>query len=114
MAETNVHTVPHGDGWANVREGSDRASSVHSTQAEAIERGREIARHAHVEHIIHGMNGQIRERNSYGGDPYPPRGYVASSARTRRTQVLAPSSTVYESISDWYIPLSHLCWSHYI
>ena len=74
MAEKNVHTVPHGDEWANVREGSERASSVHGTQAEAIERGREIAKNAGVEHLIHATNGQIRERNSYGNDPYPPKG----------------------------------------
>ena len=74
MAGTDIHTVPHDDGWANVREGSDRASSVHPTQAEAIERGREIAQNAGVEHFIHGTNGRIRERNSYGNDPYPPKG----------------------------------------
>jgi uncharacterized protein YdaT len=74
MAETNVHTVPHEGGWANKREGSDRASSVHATQAEAIERGRELARSSGVEHLIHGEDGQIRERNSYGNDPHPPRG----------------------------------------
>jgi uncharacterized protein YdaT len=70
----NVHTVRHDNGWANVRPGSDRASSVHDTQAEAIERGREIAENAGVEHLIHGRNGQIRERNSYGNDNYPPKG----------------------------------------
>ncbi len=70
----NVHTVPHDGGWANVRPGSDRASSVHSTQAEAIQRGREIAQNAGAEHVIHGRDGQIRESNSYGNDPYPPKG----------------------------------------
>ncbi len=74
MPKPNVHTVHHDDGWANVRPGNDRASSVHPTQAEAIERGREIAQNAGVEHFIHGTNGQIRERNSYGNDPYPPKG----------------------------------------
>lgn len=74
MTNRNVHTVPHEDGWANVRPGSDRASSVHPTQAEAIERGREIAQNAGVEHVIHGTNGRIRESNSYGNDPHPPKG----------------------------------------
>ena len=70
----NVHTVPRNGGWANVRPGNDRASSVHPTQAEAINRGREIAQNSGGEHIIHGRGGQIRESNSYGNDPYPPKG----------------------------------------
>jgi hypothetical protein len=70
----NVHTVPRGNGWANVRVGSTRPSSVHRNQEEAIARGREIARASRVEHIIHGRDGRIRARNSYGHDPHPPQG----------------------------------------
>jgi len=40
MSKKNVHVVRHKDGWATKTEGSSRAGSVHSTQAEAIERGR--------------------------------------------------------------------------
>ncbi|MBY0544383.1 MAG: DUF2188 domain-containing protein, partial [Gammaproteobacteria bacterium] len=29
---------------------------------------------AKVEHFIHGKDGKIQERNSYGNDPFPPRG----------------------------------------
>ena len=74
MTKNNVHTVPHEGGWANVRHDSERASSVSPTQAEAIERGREIAKNAGVEHVIHGADGRIRESNSYGKDPFPPKG----------------------------------------
>ena len=70
----NQHVVPHPDGWAVKPAGGERASSVHSTQAEAIERGREIAMNQDSELLIHGRNGQIRERNTYGSDPYPPKG----------------------------------------
>lgn len=70
----NQHVVPHPDGWAVKPAGGKRASSVHSTQAEAIERGREIAMNQDSELLIHGRNGQIRERNTYGSDPYPPKG----------------------------------------
>ena len=44
------------------------------TQAEAIQRAREIARNQESELFIHGRNGKIRERDSYGNDPFPPRG----------------------------------------
>ena len=74
MTKQNVHTVRHGDGWANRRDGSDRVSSTHKTQEQAIERGREIALSEGIEHLIHGRDGKIRKRNSYGNDPYPPKG----------------------------------------
>jgi len=70
----NVHTVPRGRKWANIRAGFTRPSSVHQNQEDAITRGREIARASGVEHIIHGRDGRIRARNSYGQDPHPPRG----------------------------------------
>jgi hypothetical protein len=69
-----VHTVPHGDGWANRREGATRVSNTAPTKAEAQAKGREMARDAKTEHLIHNKNGEIGERNSYGSDPYPPKG----------------------------------------
>jgi hypothetical protein len=69
-----IHTVPHGDGWANRREGSRRVSRTFGTQREAIAAGREAARRDRTEHVVHGRDGRIRERNSYGNDPYPPKG----------------------------------------
>jgi hypothetical protein len=69
-----VHVVPSGDGWAVRREGAQRASSRHDTQAQAERAGREIARNSETEFMLHGRNGRIRERDSYGNDPYPPRG----------------------------------------
>lgn len=70
----NVHVVPHNDGWAVRIEGNDRVSSQHSTQSEAAEVGRDRARSERSELFIHRENGQIRERNSYGDDPFPPKG----------------------------------------
>jgi len=70
----NVHIVPHDRGWAVRIEGNDRASSVHPTQHDATEQGRDRARRDGVEILIHGENGRIRERDSYGHDPYPPKG----------------------------------------
>ena len=69
------HVVPHPDGWAVRGEGNSRATSVHDTQREAINVAREIARNQGGELLIHGRDGQIRERDSSGNnDPYPPRG----------------------------------------
>jgi hypothetical protein len=74
MTGKNQHVVPHGDEWAVKGAGNDRATSLHSTQGEAIERAREIARNQESELVIHRPNGQIRDRDSYGNDPFPPEG----------------------------------------
>jgi ketosteroid isomerase-like protein len=69
-----VHVTPRHDGWAVTREGNDRASSVHRTQKEAEKKGRQTARKDKTEFYLHIRQGQIRERDSYGNDPYPPKG----------------------------------------
>jgi hypothetical protein len=74
VTKKNQHVVPHGDDWAVKGAGNSKATSVHSTQQEAIDRGRSIAQNQKSELLIHGENGRIREKNSYGNDPYPPKG----------------------------------------
>ena len=69
----NQHVIPHKDGWAVRGEGNERTTSVHDTQAEAIEAAREIARNQRGELVIHRPDGRIRERDSYGNDPFPPK-----------------------------------------
>lgn len=74
MSGKNQHVVPHEDGWAVRGAGNSRATSVHDTQAEAIRHAREIAQNQESEMFIHGRDGRIRERDSFGGDPFPPHG----------------------------------------
>lgn len=74
MPKKNQHVVPHESGWAVKGAGNQKASSIHSTQAEAIDAARQAAIRQKSEMLIHGRNGQIRERNTYGDDPYPPKG----------------------------------------
>lgn len=74
MSRRNQHVVPHDDGWAVRGAGSRRATSVHQTQQEAIDAARGIARNQRTELFIHRRDGRIRDRDSYGGDPFPPRG----------------------------------------
>jgi len=61
----NQHIVPHPDGWAVKSEGASKATQVFSTQQEAINRGRDIAKNQQSELFIHDREGEIRERNSY-------------------------------------------------
>lgn len=74
MSGKNQHVVPHAGGWAVRGAGNGRATSVHDTQRDAIDAARGIAQNQHSELLIHDRNGQIRDRDSYGGDPFPPRG----------------------------------------
>jgi len=74
MSKKNQHVVPHGDNWAVKGAGNSKATSVYPTQAEAIDRARGIAQNQKSELLIHGENGRIREKNSYGNDPFPPKG----------------------------------------
>jgi len=64
----NIHVVPAGDGWAVEAAGGGRRT-LYSTQDEAIQAGTERAQRDKVELLIHGRDGQIRERNSFGHDP---------------------------------------------
>lgn len=70
----NQHVVPHDGFWAVRGEGNQRVTSIHRTQEEAILAARNIAINQQSELFIHRPNGQIRERSSYGSDPYPPKG----------------------------------------
>ena len=61
-----VHVEPRESGWAVVREGSGRATSVHRTQSEAAKQGRDIARREETEFFLHAQDGRVREHRSYG------------------------------------------------
>lgn len=71
----NQHVTPHPQGgWQVKREGANRATARTDTQREAIDIARSISRNQGTELLIHGRNGQIRERDTHGHDPYPPKG----------------------------------------
>ena len=67
----SVHVEHRESGWAVVREGSKRATSVHPTQAEAAKEGRDIARRDRTEFFLHALDGRIREHNSYEEEARP-------------------------------------------
>jgi Uncharacterized protein conserved in bacteria (DUF2188)/PRC-barrel domain len=60
-----VHIEFRGEGWAVVREGNKRATSIHPTQSEAAESGRDLARRDKSEFFLHAQDGQIREHRDY-------------------------------------------------
>ncbi|WP_083460363.1 DUF2188 domain-containing protein [Jiangella muralis] len=77
MARNERQVAPHSDGgWKVEAPGASRASSRHQTQAEAIERAREILEHSGGgELVIKNREGKIRDADTIapGNDPNPPR-----------------------------------------
>jgi hypothetical protein len=74
VAKKAIHTVPSpGGGWDNKKAGSSKPISHHHTKAPAQEKGKAAAEKAGAEHVIHGLDGKIQNKNSYGNDPCPPK-----------------------------------------
>jgi uncharacterized protein YdaT len=70
-----IHVTPRQDGkWEARAEGADRAAAVVDRQADAIKRGREIARGEGGQLLVHGRDGRIREERTYRKDPPRTRG----------------------------------------
>lgn len=70
----NQHVVKTPAGWGVKGEKNTRVTQNFDTQKEAIEKAREIAINQKSEVVIHRLDGKIRNKNSYGNDPYPPKG----------------------------------------
>ena len=70
----NQHVVPASGKWAVKGEGNSKNTRITQTQQEAFNIARTIARKEQSELLIHGKNGQIRQKDSYGNDNFPPRG----------------------------------------
>lgn len=64
MPSNDIHVQPAQGQWTV--SGLDRKFE---TQKEAEELGRQMARDQKCEFILHGEDGRIRERDSYGNDP---------------------------------------------
>ena len=70
----NQHVVKHNGQWAVRGANNSRVTSILSTQADAVDVARKIAINQQSEVLIHGRDGKIRKKNSYGNDSFPPRG----------------------------------------
>lgn len=71
----NQHVTPRKDGlWQVKGGGNQKATRVTATQKEAFKVARKIATNQKSEVLVHGRNGKIRNKYSYGNDPYPPKG----------------------------------------
>ena len=70
----NQHVVPNPNvGWCFIGAGNSKTTKNITTKKEAIEVAKEIAKNQKSELIIHGKDGKIQDKDSYGNDPIPPR-----------------------------------------
>lgn len=71
----NQHVVQRDDEWAVLGEGNSRDTAHFDTQRQAEQAAIEIATNQGGDVLVHGENGRIRERNTYGKpDHCPPKG----------------------------------------
>lgn len=71
MAKKNQHVVPRDGGWAVRGSGNTKDTEQFDSQRQAIAAARRIARNQRGEVVIHGRDGRIRAKKSYGNDPFP-------------------------------------------
>lgn len=69
----NIHIMPREGRWVVKVEGNSRISSDHRTQGAAINAGIPKAKAEKSDVVIHGRDNKIRDRDSYGNDPFPPK-----------------------------------------
>ncbi len=67
MTAKSVHVVPNGDEWT-VEESGRRIAS-YPTQLDAERAAREEAIRARAELVVHGRDGRIERKDSFGHDP---------------------------------------------
>ncbi len=74
MAKNTQHVIPRlGGGWSVLKGGATRATKRFDTQREAITYARKISKAQGSELYVHGRDGLIRSKDSYGNDPLSPR-----------------------------------------
>lgn len=69
----NIHVVPKNGRWAVKQEGKDNPLPTHRTQELARQSAVPIAKEKGSEVVTHGKDGKIRDKDSYGNDPCPPK-----------------------------------------
>jgi hypothetical protein len=68
-----VKVVPRNDKWAVLEDG-EQTGELYATQSRAETAGRARAKEIGAEFELHGKDGRIREKDSYGNDPRSSKG----------------------------------------
>lgn len=74
MAKKSHHVVPAPrGGWSVKKSGAERALKHFENKKDAIRWAREVSRSGRTELFVHGRDGRIVQKDSYGQDHHPPR-----------------------------------------
>ena len=75
MTRAKTQRVTHRpDGkWQHKADGNEKPTRVTDTQQQAIDSAIGVAQNQGGEVVIHGKDGKIRGKDSYGNDPNPPK-----------------------------------------
>lgn len=74
MSRKSYHVIANVNGGWNVKRiDAERAARSFASQKEAIEYGRSLSRNQATELIIHGRDGRLTGKESFGKDSNPPR-----------------------------------------
>ena len=72
MAKKSYHVVPNPKGgWSVKKATATRASKHFDKKSDAITQARDLSKKEGTELIIHGRDGTIKSKDSYGGNPNP-------------------------------------------
>jgi Uncharacterized protein conserved in bacteria (DUF2188) len=75
MSKKTHHVVPNPNGGWDVKNGGGSKASNHfDTKRPAVNKAREISQNQGSELYVHGKDGKIQQKDSHGGDSYPPKG----------------------------------------
>jgi hypothetical protein len=75
MSRDTHRVMPHPDGgWQVKRDGAQRAYRRTDTQNDAVDIARPVSRNQGTELQIHRKDMRIRQSDSHGNDPFPPKG----------------------------------------
>ena len=68
------HVLKHEYGWQVKGASNSKATKLFETQKEATSFAKQTAKKQKSEVVIHSRDGQIRAKDSFGNDPFPPKG----------------------------------------
>jgi len=69
MSGKNQHVVPVDNKWGVRGEGNTKLTSIFDKKSDALAAGRDIAINQKSELVIHGKDGRIQDKDSFGNDP---------------------------------------------
>lgn len=73
MAKGDVRVTPDDGRWKVKSDGASKAAGIYENKHDAVEAGEAIAKNHRSELTVHGRDGKIQSKDSFGNDPIPPR-----------------------------------------